>query len=569
VSSSSLSLRLFLLSILLLVGLGTGWGFFLDRSLQNELLEREDTRLLEHAQVIRVLLQSSNDESIDLDALTDQVAQASDTRLSIVDPQGWVRGDSALTPAQLENLDQHQDRPEIQAAMAGQTGHASRYSNTLHRDMRYLAIPVTRSGQTWVVRSSAQATQIEGALFKQRRTLFLTGLSGLAVALLMSAIASWQAGSAIDQILIRTHADTLVPPTPGQPAAEALEKAVRSLAQERNRFRAVLEGLDVAVVAVNQKLEIAVVNSAAQRLRRLGEESIGTPLLTALPLPEVRDLLDDEDDRDDDDEAEVIELELPGATLVQLQATRTRKGTVLLFQDVTRLRRLESMRRDFVGNVSHELRTPVAIIRANAETLLDTAIEDGPEPTRMLVGATLRSAKRLGNLITDLLEISRIEAGKMPVRLEALTLARTLAAIQEPMEQLSEDRGVALVTSLVPPDLKLFADPKALQTVLSNLITNGLKYTPDSGKVVLRARTGERTVRIEVHDSGPGIPAEHQERVCERFYRSDKGRSREVGGTGLGLSIVKHMVRAMNGTLGLQDSEELGGACFWIELPKA
>lgn len=255
--------------------------------------------------------------------------------------------------------------------------------------------------------------------------------------------------------------------------------------------------------------------------------------------------------------------------MVQLQATRATTGTVLLFQDVTRLRRLESMRRDFVGNVSHELRTPVAIIRANAETLLDEAIDDGPEPTRMLVGATLRSAKRLGNLITDLLEISRIEAGKMPVRLEALTLANTLAAIQEPMEQLSEDRGVAMETSLVPPDLKLFADPKALQTVLSNLITNGLKYTPAPGQVSLKATVGERTVRIEVHDSGPGIAPEHHDRVFERFYRVDKGRSREVGGTGLGLSIVKHMVRAMNGTLGLQDSEELGGACFWIELPKA
>lgn len=569
-SRTSLSLRLFLLSVLLLVGLGTGWGFFLDRSLQNELLEREDTRLLEHARVVRVLLSASTDA--DLDALTDRVAAASHTRVSIVDPQGWVKGDSELNPAELDVLERHQSRPEIQSAMSGQTGHSSRYSATLQKEMRYLAIPAPRAGQTWVVRSSAPLTQIEGALHKQRRTLFLTGLSGLAMALLMSGIASWQAGSVVEQILIRTHAETLKSaPTPGQNAAEALENAVRSLAQERDRFRAVLESLDVAVVAVNRDRKIALVNSAAQRLLRLGEESIGTPLLTALPLPEVRDLLDDEDDRDDgdDDETEVIELELPGATVVQLQATRATTGTVLLFQDVTRLRRLESMRRDFVGNVSHELRTPVAIIRANAETLLDEAIDDGPEPTRMLVGATLRSAKRLGNLITDLLEISRIEAGKMPVRLEALTLASTLAAIQEPMEQLSEDRGVAMETSLVPPDLKLFADPKALQTVLSNLITNGLKYTPAPGQVSLIATVGERTVRIEVHDSGPGISPEHHDRVFERFYRVDKGRSREVGGTGLGLSIVKHMVRAMNGTLGLQDSAELGGACFWIELPKA
>lgn len=567
-SRTKLSLQLFLLSVALLLGLGGGWGFFLDRSLKNELMEREDTRLMEQAQVITVLLHASNDD--ELDQLTDQLGQASDTRLSIIDSEGWVRADSMLSVEELETLEQHHTRPEIQAAMAGEVGHSSRFSQTLRQEMRYLAIPAPRAGQSWVVRSSAPLTQIEAALAKQRRTLFLTGLSGLAVALLMSGMASWQAGRVVEEVLLRAQSRALDrPPTAGRNAAEALETAVSSLAEERDRFRAVLEGLDVAVVAVDQEHRIAVVNAAAQRLLRLGEESIGTPLLTALPLPEVRELLQDDDDRDDDDEAEVIELALPGATVVQLQATQASKGTVLLFQDVTRLRRLESLRRDFVGNVSHELRTPVAIIRANAETLLDEAIDDGPEPTRMLVGATLRSAKRLGNLITDLLEISRIEAGKMPVRVEALTLSDTLAAIREPMEQLSAERGVELETSLVPPDLKLFADPKALQTVLSNLITNGLKYTPAPGRVHLSARVGERTVRIEVHDSGPGIASEHHERVFERFYRVDKGRSREVGGTGLGLAIVKHMVRAMNGTLGLQDSTELGGACFWIELPRA
>lgn len=567
-SRTKLSLQLFLLSVALLLGLGSGWGFFLDRSLKSELMEREDARLMEQAQVITVLLHASNDS--ELDQLTDQLGQASSTRLSIIDPGGWVRADSMLSPAELTALEQHNTRPEIQAAMAGEVGHTSRFSQTLQQEMRYLAIPAPRAGQTWVVRSSAPLTQIDTALAKQRRTLFLTGLSGLAVALLMSGLASWQAGRVVEGVLLKAQAQALnQAPKGGRNAAEALETAVRSLAEERDRFRAVLEGLDVAVVAVDQEHRIAVVNAAAQSLLRLGEESIGTSLLTALPLPEVRELLEDDDDRDDDDEAEVIELELPGATVVQLQATQASKGTVLLFQDVTRLRRLESLRRDFVGNVSHELRTPVAIIRANAETLLDEAIDDGPEPTRMLVGATLRSAKRLGNLITDLLEISRIEAGKMPVRVEALTLSETLAAIREPMEQLSEDRGVGLETSLVPPDLKLFADPKALQTVLSNLITNGLKYTPSPGEVHLKARVGERTVRIEVHDSGPGIAAEHHERVFERFYRVDKGRSREVGGTGLGLAIVKHMVRAMNGTVGLQDSAELGGACFWVELPRA
>ena len=561
-SRTRLATRLFLLSLGLLLALGLGWGIALDRSLKARLLKAEDTRLQEQAQLVQLLLVDTPDAG--LDALADLVGAASDTRLSIIDQDGWVRGDSELDAPALQQLDRHDTRPEVAQALAGERGLSSRTSDTLNQDMRYLALPTEHSGQRWVVRSAAPLDAIDSALSAQRRTLAFSGLSALAVALFMSGLASWQASLLLEQALVRTHERSLdTRPQPDEDAAEALETAITALSAERDRFRAVLEGLDVAVIALDHGHIIRVVNSAAGPLLRVDQSKLGQSIFEAIPLPQLRELLED---TDEDDEVEVIEIALPGATTVQLRMTPAPGGTVLLFQDLTRLRRLENLRRDFVSNVSHELRTPIAIIRANAETLLDEAIDDGPEPTRMLVGAVLRSSERLSALISDLLEISRIEAGKMPVRLEVLDLTQILHRLEEPMEELAHKEQVGL-SCRVPPDLQVLADPKALQTVLSNLVTNGLKYTPSGGAVQIIATLQDDMVRLEVHDSGPGVAIEHRERIFERFYRVDKGRSREVGGTGLGLAIVKHMVRAMNGQVGVGESTVLGGAVFWLELP--
>jgi two-component system phosphate regulon sensor histidine kinase PhoR len=219
-----------------------------------------------------------------------------------------------------------------------------------------------------------------------------------------------------------------------------------------------------------------------------------------------------------------------------------------------------------VANVSHELRTPVSIIRANAETLLDGAVDD-PVHARPLLEAAHRNAERLSHIIADLLDLSRLEAGRYEIHRAAVPAAEVAGRAIDAVGRAASERGTA-IRDEVPAALAVQADDKALEQVLVNYLENAVKYTPPGGQIRVAARkTGDR-VRIEVCDNGPGIDARHRARVFERFYRVDPGRSRDMGGTGLGLSIVKHMAEAMGGAVGV-DPVEPHGSAFWIELQAA
>jgi two-component system phosphate regulon sensor histidine kinase PhoR len=247
------------------------------------------------------------------------------------------------------------------------------------------------------------------------------------------------------------------------------------------------------------------------------------------------------------------------------RVTRPRSGTgvVMVLHDVTEIRKLEGMKRDFVANVSHELRTPVAIIRANAETLLDGALDDKTRG-RDFVEAMLRHADRLSGLISDLLDLSRIEAGRYGVKLQPVRVRAALQRVVELADRHVRDKGHAV--SIDAPDaLWVEADPRALEQIFTNLVDNAIKYTPPGGRLLLRAAPSARGVRVEVEDDGPGIEPRHRDRIFERFYRVDPGRSRDVGGTGLGLSIVKHLAEAMGGAVGV-DAAPVRGSLFWLEL---
>jgi two-component system phosphate regulon sensor histidine kinase PhoR len=231
---------------------------------------------------------------------------------------------------------------------------------------------------------------------------------------------------------------------------------------------------------------------------------------------------------------------------------------------VTALHRLETIRRDFVANVSHELRTPVSVIQANAETLATGALGDSATAP-VLVGAIHRNAERLTDLIEDLLDLSRLEAGQYKVDIEPVAVGAAALRAVEALERVAAGRGTAIEVE-VPGDLTAAADAGALHQVLVNVVTNAIVHTPETSRVAIRAAVRAGRVRIEVADDGPGIPAAQRERIFERFYRIDPGRSRAMGGTGLGLSIVKHLVDVMGGQVGVRDNQPRG-AVFWIDLP--
>jgi two-component system phosphate regulon sensor histidine kinase PhoR len=337
-----------------------------------------------------------------------------------------------------------------------------------------------------------------------------------------------------------------------------------ALAAERDRFETALEGMPDAVIALGEDDRITAMNRAAQELLGTDESAQGQPIRRFAALAAITELVESR-------RAGELEVTLPPGGQRRLLATVTPQptnveGCVIVLRDVTELRRLENIRRDFVANVSHEIRTPLTVIQANTETLLSGVVED-PAHAGQFLDAVLRNSERLGRLVSDLLDISRIESGKYLLEPEDTPLAPLSRRVVEAFELEAEERDITLGLA-VAADVRVWADPKALEQVVTNLVQNAVRYSDDGGDVELAADARGQVVRVEVRDNGPGIAIEHRSRVFERFYRVDSGRSRRTGGTGLGLAIVKHLVDAMGGRVGVEPRTPRGSV-FWFTVPRA
>lgn len=338
--------------------------------------------------------------------------------------------------------------------------------------------------------------------------------------------------------------------------AEDAERSQDALHHERTLLASVADVLTHGVIAIDGDRRIEMMNDAARDMLGVTSSLVGEPLLEFVRVPELHTLIASSEDAS-------AEVQLPNGPRTLVRAARTwgRAGRVLLLEDVTNVRKLESVRRDFVANVSHELRTPLAVIRANAETLKAGAKDDAVMGPKLIDGLH-RNAERLARLLADLLDLSRLDAGQYRLDIAPVGVGsiaeQSLSAI---------DKRKATIDVAIAPSLAVHADAKALDQILINLIDNAVKYSGE-GHVWVEARDVGDAIRIEVRDNGPGIADKHRERVFERFYRADASRSREAGGTGLGLSIVKHLVESMNGTVGVEPNTPRG-SIFWLRLPKA
>ena len=343
--------------------------------------------------------------------------------------------------------------------------------------------------------------------------------------------------------------------------ADDAHKSHLALARERMLLAAVADGLTQGVIAVDGEHRIELLNDAARKMLGVTSSPVGELLIDFVRVPELFDLIDS-------DAAATAEVQLPNTTRALIRPARKwgGDGRVLLLEDVTAMRRLETVRRDFVANVSHELRTPVAVIRANAETLMAGA-KDDPAIAGKLIDGLHRNAERLARILADLLDLSRLDAGQYRLELSPVVIAPIVEQALTALEPQAAQRKVT-VTVAIPDALAVRADPKALDHILVNLIDNGVKYGRPDGNVWVSARAAGADVRIEVRDDGPGIADKHRARVFERFYRADPSRSREAGGTGLGLSIVKHLVESMGGEVGIEPNTPQG-SIFWLRLPEA
>ena len=348
--------------------------------------------------------------------------------------------------------------------------------------------------------------------------------------------------------------------------AGGLAKTLGALRTERDLQRRILEAMQEGVVVVDREGRIVLVNPALRAMLLLGADAVGKLLIEAVRDAQLEALLADARAAGG---AAPLEIELPGLKPRRLLVHTSPlsgdddDGMLFVLVDVTELRRLESLRRDFVANASHELRTPIAAVRSATETLHSGALDDPAAAVRFL-DIIDRNAARLQSLVEDMLELSKLESNEFKLKRERVELTSVVPIVLGLFRERAEKKGVRLGSELVG-GAAVEGDARALEHVLSNLVDNAVKYCPAGTRVTVSAALDRERIRLVVTDNGPGIPAEHVTRVFERFYRVDAGRSRELGGTGLGLSIVKHMVEAMRGKVSVE-SEVGRGSTFVVSL---
>lgn len=344
--------------------------------------------------------------------------------------------------------------------------------------------------------------------------------------------------------------------------------ALAEVTEERNRLRGIVEGMEEGVLLLDSGGQVALLNAALREMLLLGVDAVGKSQLEAIRHEELKEIVD----QAREGEAVTGEIEFEGLKprrlLVRAAPLPGDIGQVFaVFIDVTEVRKLESLRRDFVANVSHELRTPVTAIRSAAETL-QAGVPGDPRVLEQFVGIMARNAERLHGLVEDLLDLSRIESQKLKLAPEPLDVRSLFTHVLSLFKERADKKQLELVNAAPSTLPRLFADRRALEHVLTNLVDNAVKYGGERNKVIVNAVVEGDELRLLVSDNGPGIEERHLPRIFERFYRIDAGRSRDQGGTGLGLSIVKHLSEAMGGAVSVE-SKPGAGTTFIVSLKKA
>jgi two-component system, OmpR family, phosphate regulon sensor histidine kinase PhoR len=570
--------KLFIASLGLIAIVGLAGGLYLERELSRLEEQELEGELLRRARSAREAVRGLEHSSPEtLDPIADRLGQASESRITFIDRSGAVIGDSALTRDEIAREENHSTRPEVVAAMGGHNSVVRRFSRTLGKDLLYAAVP-------WyevhgVVRVSTPLDTVQELLARQRVLLFLAGGLGLLLAALGSAIAAHLAARVMGSLAADANAmaiggqarlPILSEDELGQLAgslnrlADERSQTITALIKERDRLNTILHGVSEGLLALDAEHRVELVNQAAKTFLGLSSDPEGRKLVETIRIPALVDLA--AQPHDAVRSAEFAVDDPPRYLMATTTPLRATGGMVIVLHDVTGIRTMESMRRDLVANVSHELRTPVSIIRANAETLLDGALEE-PDQSRSFVQAILRHSERLSSLLSDLLDLARIEGGAYPLCLENVELKTAAQRAVDTLQRSAKARGLSLRVD-IDPQLAAHADSQALDQVLVNLLDNAIKYSYEGGGAIeVTAAIEDDNVRIRVSDDGPGIQERHRARVFERFYRVDTGRSRALGGTGLGLSIVKHLVVLMHGSVGVEPVQP-HGSTFWVSLPR-
>jgi len=536
--------------------------YIIGRQIRDYTVERVEKELLTYA---RLMDAGSPDDTKDRVGRLAQIAQA---RITLIDRSGEVLADSEHDSSTMEN---HLTRPEIQEARVRGSGQATRLSRTIGTDMLYVALAREEGG---FVRLSKPLHEIRGVMDSLYRGLFMAILIMCFPSLVFALVFSYRFSSPIKELedfteKLREGKDTgtlLIRKDDelGQLAkninflVEELQSQIRSVSEEKGKLVAAFASMSEGVLLLDSENKIEVFNRAFRRTiaARYGDV-IGKTLIEAFRNIELQRAFDAfRTAKQPVTEEIVIGEASPMIFNVSLSAVEGLPGgvekTMIVFHDVTRIKKLEKMRVDFVANVTHEIKTPLTAILGFIETLEEGAIEDR-ETARRFLGIIARHAERLNRLLGDLLTISNIELGEMKFRFEGVSLHGVAENVLPMIEARAVEKGL-VVSQDVPEALpQIRADRDRLVQILLNVLDNAVKFTPAPGRIAVSAAAADaRWVVVRVSDTGVGVSGSEIPRLGERFYRVDKTRSRELGGTGLGLSIVKHLMQAHQGKLEIE-----------------
>ena len=584
----SLFWRLYIYFLIVTVGALVATAWYAARSLRQFHQEQVESDLLARARIFarEIPLQSTLDPAV-IDRMCKDVGRVTMTRMTVILPDGRVIGDSNENPALMEN---HRNRPEIASALTGATGQSVRYSDTMRRHLMYLAVPVRLNGVevSGVVRASLPLAVVDAALAILYRHV---ALGGLAVAALFAVLAFFLSRritrpldymrQASEQFALGDLSARIPVPdteelgslsrTMNQMAAQ-LNERMRSLALQHNEQKAVLANMTEGVLAVDLAQRILHINPAACRLFGLKpDEGRGRHILEVVRHIALQEFIGLTLTSEDPVERDVVFreeedrfIQLHGAALKNESGAVI--GGLVVMNDITRLKRLESMRRDFVANVSHELKTPLTTLKGCVETLSDGAAAS-PEESRRFLGMMERQVVRLEAMVDDLLVLSRLEheSERGGVELTAGSVNDVLARVVQSFFDRAAKKSIHLVLDC-PDALKAPINSALLEQSVGNLVDNAIKYSAEETTITVSAVKRDETVEIRVSDQGIGMEKKHLDRIFERFYRVDPARSRAQGGTGLGLAIVKHIALAHRGTV-IVASTPGRGSTFTIRIP--
>ncbi|HET8926059.1 MAG TPA: ATP-binding protein [Candidatus Acidoferrum sp.] len=521
---------------------------------------------------------------VDLARLRDWVAQmaASGVRITVITSDGLVLADSQSDPSTMEN---HASRPEIRDALAKGDGQSIRHSVTINKDLLYYAVRLPVAGSPVILRFALPVKTVDEELWEFRKRVWLASVLMLLVTGTISLLVSRSFSDRVDRLtqFSRRVADGNFEPLFADPEGDALDMlaaslnetaarldlTIRSFKDERSLSAAIFESMVEGVAVVDGTDRLVFSNEAFAGILDLDvAPRIGSPLVESVRQTELIEAV-----RRVRAGETAVHAEIVTGTLRQrfFAATATavkggdKAGAVLVLHDITELRKLERVRRDFVANVSHELRTPLTAIQGFAETLLAGALDDPQNRTRFLE-IILEHSRRLARLTEDLLMLSKMDADRLELEIHRLSASQFVESCVETSQRPAAEKNLQISVNLQERLPDIAADRRRLAEVLQNLLDNAIQYTPSGGQIMVSASADNGEVEFTVSDTGIGIPRSDQPRIFERFYRVDVARSREVGGTGLGLSIAKHLVETHGGRIWVE-SEVGRGSQFHFTVP--